>query len=69
MDELIKLISEKTGLSADMAKVAVDTVVSFLKQKLPAPVAGQIDALLGGTGEVSGLGNIAQGLGGFLGKK
>ena len=69
MDELIKLVSEKTGLSEEMAKTAVDTVVGFLKQKLPAPIAGQIDGLLEGAGGAQGLGGIAQGLGGLLGKQ
>jgi hypothetical protein len=31
MDELIKLVAQKTGLPADKAMVAVDTVVKFLK--------------------------------------
>ena len=48
MDELIKLVSAKTGLPAEQAKVAVTTVLGFLKEKLPAPLAGQIDALLAG---------------------
>ena len=69
MDELIKLVSQKTGLSEDRAKVAVDTVVGYLKDKLPDPIAAQIDGVLGGTGDVSDLGNIAQGLGGLFGKK
>ena len=69
MDELVKLVSQKTGLSEDMAKMAVDTVISFLKQKSPAPIAGQIDALLGGSGDASALGGVAQGLGGLLGKR
>jgi hypothetical protein len=68
MDELIKLVTEKTGLSEDMAKVAVDTVLGFLKEKLPAPMAGQIDNVLQGSGNASGLGGIAQGLGGLLGR-
>lgn len=70
MDELIKLVSKKTGLSEEMAKTAVDTVIDFLKQKLPTPVAGQIDSLLGGAGDASsGLGSVAKGLGGLLGKR
>ena len=69
MDELIKLVTEKTGLSEDLAKMAVDTVIGFLKQKLPAPVAGQIDGLLGGEIDASDLSNLAQGLGGLLGKR
>jgi hypothetical protein len=69
MEELIKLVSKKTGLSEDMAKTAVETVVTFLKQKLPAPVASQIDGLLGGTSGTPDLGSVAQGLGGLLGKR
>ena len=69
MDELVKLVSQKTGLSEDMAKVAVDAVVGYLKEKLPGPIAAQVDGVLGGTGGVSDLGNVAQGLGGLFGKK
>ena len=69
MDELIKLVSEKTGLSAEMAKTAVETVVGYLKDKLPAPIAGQIDSLLGGAGQKEGMGGLAKGLGSFLGRK
>ncbi|MCC7355559.1 MAG: hypothetical protein IT330_17610 [Anaerolineae bacterium] len=63
MDELVKLVVQKTGISQDQAKMAVETVVGFLKQKLPAPVAAQIDGLLGGAG------GMMKGLGGMLGKK
>ncbi|GAB4474959.1 MAG: hypothetical protein Kow00124_15450 [Anaerolineae bacterium] len=66
MNELIKLVSEKTGLSEDMAKVAVNTVLDFLKKKLPNPIAAQIDSAL--SGDVD-LGDVAKGLGGLLGKK
>jgi hypothetical protein len=66
MDELVKLVSQKTGISEQMARTAVETVIGFLKQKLPAPIAGQIDAVLGGSGQ--GLGDIAKGLGGILGR-
>ena len=43
MDELVKLVSQKTGLPTEMATTAVETVVGYLKGRLPAPVAGQID--------------------------
>lgn len=65
MDELVKLVAQKTGLSEDMAKVAVDTVIDFLKEKLPGPAASQLDALLEG-GDVS---SLMGGLGGLLGGK
>ncbi len=68
MEELIKLVSQKTGLSEEMAKVAVQTVVDYLKTKLPGPVAGQVDAALSGSGGLGNLGQLSQGLGGLLGK-
>jgi uncharacterized protein (DUF2267 family) len=69
MDELVKLVAEKTGLSEDKAKVAVETVLGFLKDKLPGPIAGQIDSVLGGEGGAPDLGGMAQSLGGMFGKK
>jgi hypothetical protein len=68
VDDLVKLVSEKTGLSDEMAKVAVDTVIGFLKQRLPAPMADQIDAVLGDGGGLD-LGGIPGNLGGMFGKK
>jgi hypothetical protein len=65
MDELYNLVAQKANLSPDQAKQAVDAVVGYLKQKLPAPVAGQIDALLSG----GNLGSAASSLGGLFGKK
>jgi len=46
MKELVGLIVKKTGIPASMAQIVVNMVVDFLKQKLPAPVAGQIDVVL-----------------------
>ena len=74
MDELIKQVTEKTGISESQARTAIETVLGFLKNRLPEPVAGQVDGLLGGaTGVVGGLANTAGdvlgGLGGMLGGK
>ena len=50
MDELIAQVSSKVGIDADKAKTAIETVVNFLKTKLPGPIAAQIEsALAGGT--------------------
>lgn len=68
MDELIKLVAQKTGLSEEMARTAVDTVIGFLKDKLPEPVAAQIDAVLGGGDVASGAGDLVKGLGGLFGQ-
>jgi hypothetical protein len=70
MDQLIKLVADKAGISAEQAKVAVNTVLGFLKEKLPAPVASQIDGLLaGGAGATDQLGDAVKGLGGLFGTK
>jgi hypothetical protein len=69
MDELVKAVSERTGLSEAQAKVAVETVISQLKSRLPAPVASQIDSFLAGGGSTGGLSDLAGGLGGLMGKK
>jgi hypothetical protein len=63
LDELVKLVSQKTGISPDQAKQAITTVVDFLKQKLPAPIGAQIDGILSG-----GLPDLSKGLGGLFGK-
>lgn len=65
MDELVKLVVAKTGISEEQARGAVATVIKFLKDKLPAPVAGQIDGILGG----AGVGGALKGQGGLFGKK
>ena len=64
MDELVKLVAEKTGLSEAMARTAVNVVLDYVKDKLPAPIAGQLDNLLDGGGD---LGDIASTLGGLFG--
>ncbi|MBV9957766.1 MAG: hypothetical protein JO360_05060 [Acidobacteria bacterium] len=50
MDELIQRVTERTGLPEDKARAAVDTVVGFLKEKLPAPIAGHVDSALNSAG-------------------
>ena len=71
MDELIKRVTEKTGISDEQARGAVETVVGFLKERLPAPIAGQVDNALN-SGAASGLadraGDVLGGLGGMFGK-
>jgi len=68
MDEIIKRITEKTGISEDQARSAVNTVAGFLKEKLPAPLAGQIDNVLsGGGGMTDTLSDAASKVGNIFG--
>lgn len=66
MDELIKLVSERAGISPEQAKVAVTTVAGFLKDRLPAPLASQVDAYLAGSGGQAP--DLGQALGGLFGR-
>jgi uncharacterized protein (DUF2267 family) len=68
MDELIKRITEKTGISEDQARSAVNMVAGFLKERLPGPIAGQVDNLLsGGGGMTDKLGDAASKVGNIFG--
>ena len=62
MDELVKMVAKKTGLSEEMAETAVNMVLDYVKKKLPKPVAAQVDAVLGS-------GNALDALGGLFGGK
>jgi hypothetical protein len=63
MDQLVKLVQERTGIDEAQARQAAETVVGFLKDRLPPQMAGQIDNVISGSGGGAG------GLGGFdLGK-
>ena len=66
MDELIQQVAQRTGLAPDKARTAVDTVLGFLKNKLPGPVAGQLDSALSGKGD--GSGGAGKQMGGIFGQ-
>lgn len=50
MDQLVQMVKERANLDDDQARTAVDTVVGFLKDRLPDPIAGQIDGVISGSG-------------------
>ncbi|HEY8608958.1 MAG TPA: hypothetical protein VIM12_17730 [Noviherbaspirillum sp.] len=74
MNELVQRLIERTGLPEDKAMRAVETMSGFLKERLPEPVAAQVDGVLGGGeggqggGMLGNAGGMASGLGGMLGK-
>lgn len=71
MATLAQLVAEKAGITESQAQMAIKTVADFLKEKLPAPIAGQVEGLL--AADVSGVAGAAEsvmkGLGGFMGSK
>jgi hypothetical protein len=66
MDQLIQMVQQRTGIDESQARGAVDTVLGFLKDKLPAPIAGQIDGVVSGQGGDSG--SPMDQIGGMLGR-
>ncbi len=70
MNEIIQRLIERTGLPEDKAEAAVETVLGYLKEKLPAPVASEIDSLVSGeSGLADRLGGLEASLGGLFGNK
>jgi uncharacterized protein (DUF2267 family) len=53
---------QKTGLSQDQARQVVTVVINYLKERLPAPIAAQVDGVLNKSG-------LSGALGGLFGKK
>ena len=69
MEELVKLVASKTGLPEENARVAVKTVLDYLKERLPAPLASQVDTVLNSGAAAKGLDELSKGLGNLLGGK
>jgi hypothetical protein len=67
MESIVKFVAEKTGISESQAQVAVDTVASFLKEKLPAGMGSQLDSLIQGGGSMDSItDSLKDGLGGMF---
>ena len=70
MDDLIQQITSKTGISEDQARQAVGMAMGFVKDKLPEPIASQLDGFMGGGGsggEGGMMGMVQDQLGGMMG--
>lgn len=66
MEQLVNQVAQRTGIPEDKARSAVDTVVGYLKQRLPGPIASQLDQAASGEqsegGDGGGLTGAAKGL-------
>ena len=72
MNSIVQMVAEKAGIGEMQAQIAVSVISGVLKDKLPAPLAGQLDSILGGgssnDGDSGGLMEQASGmLGGLKG--
>jgi uncharacterized protein (DUF2267 family) len=66
MNELIEQLKSRVGLDDSKASSAAQTVIEFLKQRLPAPIATQVESALAGGGTMEGMKDT---LGGVFGKR
>ena len=67
-DELVNRVAERTGLPREQAQTAAETVIGFLKERLPSPIAGALDGVTGSGGKnEGGMMDHAQGMLGNLG--
>jgi hypothetical protein len=66
VDELVKQVSVKAGITEAQARIAVDTVIAYAKAKLPPAFASQVDGVISGKTNLNGLGGM---LGGLFGSK
>jgi hypothetical protein len=72
MEELINQVAQRTGLAPDKARTAVETVLGFVKSRLPPAIATQLDSALAGGGTGGGAGGLtdaAKGLGARFGNR
>ncbi|APU67695.1 MAG: DUF2267 domain-containing protein [Christiangramia sp.] len=69
MDEVVKMVAEKAGITEGQAKIAVQVVAGILKDRMPDAMAGQVDAYLKGEGNAKNISDMAGKLGGMFGKK
>ena len=74
MEELIRQVTERAGISEEQARTAVNTVLGYVRNNLPAGLSDQLGGLLGGGagagGNVAGgAGDLLGGLGGMFGGK
>ena len=69
MDELVKAITDETGLPEAQAQQAADAVLKFLKQKLPAPLAGQVETAIKNPGVAKGAEDLLKKGKGLFGNK
>jgi len=68
MQELVSLVSEKTGISEDVAQQAVNIVLGYPKDRLPQPIASKLDSVAQGQ-SIGDMSDLAGQLGGLFGGK
>lgn len=53
MEDLIKKLTESAGINEEQAAKAIETVVNFIKEKLPPMMHGVVDNFIGGSNDTA----------------
>ncbi len=69
MNELVQLVSQKTGISQDKAQQAVEVIINHLKSRLPGPIASHLDQFTQGGSSSNIESEAASKLGSMFGEK
>ncbi len=63
MNQIVQLVAQKANISEDAARTAVEVVVNLLKTKLPAPIASQLDSIVGANDTLNNAGTVVKNAG------
>ena len=66
MNEIVQQLKSRVGLNDNQAQSAAQFVIDHLKQRLPGPMAAELDKIVSGAGGAEGIESRVEG---FLGKK
>jgi hypothetical protein len=69
MDQLITMISERTGLPEAQARDVANMVINYIKGQLPPEIAAQVDLFTGGQASGDTAQQALGALGGLFGNK
>jgi hypothetical protein len=68
MNEIVQILQDRAGLSADQAQEVAKVIVDMIKSKVPSEFQPMVDQYLGdGGGDSQAGANVLGGLGGLLG--
>lgn len=46
MEDIVAIVAQRTGLSEDQSRQAVETIVGLLRERLPQPASSMLDQVL-----------------------
>lgn len=61
MEDIVPIVAQRTGLSEDQSRQAVETIVALLKERLPQPASGMLEQVVGQPAGEAAMGQEAAG--------